>query len=58
MLSLMSMLGVKGTDRTAGSRFMTYGLLLVLWRWAFILCMNVVLPEPVGVGREGKWVRF
>ena len=40
------MLEEKGTLRTAGSRFITYGGASLAWRWALILCIKVVLPEP------------
>lgn len=41
------MLLSKGTVRTAGSRFITYGGERWAWRWELIRCMKVVLPEPV-----------
>ena len=50
----MSMLGVNGTFRTAGSRFITYGGSFLVWRWEFILCMKVVFPEPVSVRTVGE----
>lgn len=42
----MSMLESNGTERTAGSRLMTYGGVFFACRWALIRCMKVVLPEP------------
>lgn len=49
----MSMFESKGTLRTAGSRFITYGGAVVsgacvccVWRWELMRCMKVVLPDP------------
>jgi hypothetical protein len=50
----MSMLHSNGMLLTAGSRFIRYGGVRSVCMYEFILCMNVVLPEPAGCQRRKR----